>query len=946
MDIPSATYRIQFTPDFGFDHARAIANYLGDLGISDLYASPILKARSGSTHGYDAVDPTRLNPELGTQETFEALIAALQARNIGWLQDIVPNHMAYDSQNLFLMDVLEHGPHSEYFNYFDIEWEHPYGDISGRVLTPLLGDFYGNCLERGEIQLAYDASGLTVNYYSLRLPVRIESYSSILTYHQEQLGELLDRTHPAFIKLLGILYLIKSIPQDATSQQLKEQRKDQVNFAKALLWELYSQTTEIRHFIDENLAAFNGTPGQPESFNLLDDLLSKQFFRLSFWKVGAEELNYRRFFTINELICLRVEEPDVFDATHALIRQMVTAKQITGLRIDHIDGLYYPSAYLQRLREAMGDIYITVEKILELGRDYFTGAEELPEEWVVQGTTGYDFVNALNLLFCQRENQRQLSELYTRFTGMTTPYEQLILEKKRLIADKNLAGDVENLANLLKRLAGHHRYGRDFTLNGLRKAILEVLVLFPVYRTYANDQGLRDRDRLYVQEVTREAIARLPILTNELQFLGRVLLLDYDEYLPDSEKNQWLRFAMKFQQFSGPLMAKGFEDTFLYAYHRLVSLNEVGSSPYPFGITISAFHNFNQRRRDRWPHTMNASSTHDTKRSEDLRARINVLSELPEDWAKEVLIWRDLNQAQKTVSEGRIIPDLNDEYFLYQTLVGAFPLPGQEMSTFCDRIKDYVIKAVREAKIHTAWLRPDMGYEEGFVAFVEKILTPEENPFFERLQEFQARIAFYGMLNSLSQTLLKGAAPGVPDYYQGTELWDLSLVDPDNRRPVDFELRSQYLREIQERLSANDPRLVRDLIQTWEDGRIKLFLTAQTLAARQQYKEVFQLGEYIPLEVLGTHRDRIIAFARRYGSQAIIAIAPRFLTSMITPGTWPLGAALWADTQLEIPDWLTADWQNLLTSQTLTSTGNLDLGEIFSDLPVALLASVPTVREA
>lgn len=936
MRIPATTYRIQFNPNFGFSAARKIVAYLAELGISDLYASPIFKARAGSTHGYDIVDPNQLNPELGSDEEFNALMDEIQQKEMGWLQDIVPNHMAYDSQNQFLMDILAHGTDSQYFNYFDIDWEHPYEAIKGKILTPLLGDFYGRCLENGEIKLKYDESGLTVNYYGLTIPLRIESSARFITHELGRLTKALGRENPDFIKLLGILYLLKNIPSEASGKQ----RKDQSNFVKAILWELYRDKPEIKEFIDRNIEIFNGEVGKPETFNLLDNLLSEQFFRLSFWKVGAEELNYRRFFTINELICVKNEDLQVFNQTHDLICQLVKSGRINGLRIDHIDGLYDPTEYLEKLREKVGDIYIVVEKIVELEKQYYSKYEELPVNWSIQGTSGYDFLNCLNSLFCfyQQDNYRKFSDIYYRFTGIDTPYEQIVSDNKRLIADKNLAGDVENLANFFKRIAGKYRYGRDFTLNGVRKAILEVLVLFPVYRTYTNQSGIRDRDKAYIEEVMQKAKTNIPLLINELNFLEKVLLLDYEESMTEEERNQWLRFVMKFQQFSGPLMAKGVEDTSLYVYNRMLSLNEVGGTAALFGIPVSVFHNFNQKCQDSWPHSMNATSTHDTKRSEDVRARLNVISEIPESWETQVNTWSEMNGNYKTQVKNKIVPDANDEYFLYQTLVGAFPFFDEEYPGFIHRIKDYAIKAVREAKVHTAWLRPDTDYEEGFVTFVDQILQPsEENQFLEKLRSFSMWVAHYGILNSLSQTLLKIATPGVPDFYQGTELWDFSLVDPDNRRPVNFEMRMSFLQDIKQRSQTDILGLIADLIANRKDGRLKLFLIFKALEAKNKYLEVFQQGSYVPLEVLGQYQDRIVAFARPYRQTTAIAIVPRFLTDLVQPGEFPLGEKLWGDTRLEIPQGLRSTWKDAFSNCIIPESDTISVGEALQYFPVSLL---------
>lgn len=940
MRIPTATYRLQFHPEFGFQQAQKVIHYLAELGISDIYASPIFKARSGSSHGYDVVDPNQLNPELGSHQDFENLMAELHSLNMGWVQDIVPNHMAYNSENYFLMDILEHGPDSEYFDYFDIEWEHPYEDIKGKLLTPMLGDFYGNCLENGEIQLNYDENGLNVNYYDIKLPLRIESYATFLSHDLGRLSRKLGRSHPDAIKMLGILYIVKSISTDLSGRQ----RKDQTDFVKSLLWEAYNNNEEIKNFINRNLEIFNGEVGKPESFDLLDKLLSEQFFRLSFWKVGAEELNYRRFFTVNDLISLRVEDQRVFQKTHETIEQLVKAGKFTGLRIDHIDGLFDPTEYLRRLREKMGDIYVVAEKILELG-------EKLPEEWCLQGTSGYHFLNQANSVFCQTDNAREFSNIYRRMTGYHEVYENLVSEKKRLIAETNLVGDVDNIARLLKRIAGQYRYGRDFTLTGLKKAILEVLVQFPIYCTYINHDGVSDRDRFYVRKAIQKAKRQIPQLVKELNLIEKFLLLDYEGTLTDAEREQWVLFAMRLQQFSGPLMAKGVEDTLFYVYNRLVSLNEVGGHPQQFGISLEDFHQFNREQLKSWPHAMNATSTHDTKRSEDVRARINVLSEIPTEWEAQVKRWRELNEEHKKTSsentksgkDQRTIPDANDEYFLYQNLVGVFPFSAdeQEYADFTERIKQYVIKSVREAKVHTAWITPDTDYEEGFLAFIDKILNPSpDNTFLTEFRDFQKKIAAYGMFNSLSQTLLKIASPGVPDFYQGTELWNLSLVDPDNRRAVDYEERLSFLQEMKRRCQTGMESLLSDLKATREDGRMKLFLIARGLQARQQYQQVFQHGDYLPLSVTGSFHWHIIAFARFYRGTTVIAIAPRFLTSVISPDADPLGEEVWKDTRIELPKKLqSAKWRDTLVDLEVAGGETLSVGQVLQEFPVALLVS-------
>ncbi len=755
MKIPSATYRLQFTPEFGFSEAAGVLPYLHALGITDIYASPIFYARAGSLHGYDVVDPNQLNPELGSAEAFESLHEHARRLGLGWVQDIVPNHMAYDGQNRMLMDVLENGEASPFFDFFDIDWQHPYESMRGKVLAPFLGGFYGECLENGEITLYYDQRGLGIRYFSLQLPVNLESYNEVLTQDVNSLRKRLGSRHLDFIKLLGVLYALKNIPP----KQESADRADQILFVKQMLWELYTGTLEIKEHLDANIARFNGIPGNPESFSLLDRLLSQQYYRLSFWKVAAEELDYRRFFNINELISLRVEDEKVFRHSHTLIFKLVREGKFTGLRVDHVDGLYDPLGYLKRLRREAGDLYLTVEKIL--GVD-----EELPSAWPVEGTTGYDYLNFLNGIFCAGQQRRRFSQIYERFTGLETSWPALMPEKKRLIIGKYMAGDIESLAYLLKRVSSRDRHAADVTLYGLKRALVEVLAFFPVYRSYVSPGSFSAQDRNHLTTAVERAKEANAGLLLELNYIGRFLLLDFADHATDEERNRWTDFVMHFQQLTGPLMAKGSEDTALYVYNRLLSLNEVGGAPDRFGASVEEFHDFNLRRLARCPHAMNATATHDTKRGEDARARINVLSELPAEWEKNLRTWSRTNRAKKTKIRGAEAPDRNDEYFLYQTLIGSYPL--SQDAQFLERLTAYLIKAVREAKVHTEWLKPDGAYEQAFVDFARQILAPaESNRFTEEFLPFAKRIAYCGMFNSLSQTLLKIASPGVPDVYQG-----------------------------------------------------------------------------------------------------------------------------------------------------------------------------------
>jgi (1->4)-alpha-D-glucan 1-alpha-D-glucosylmutase len=926
MRPPIATYRIQFNSSFDFIATKKIVSYLAELGISHVYASPIFKSRKGSLHGYDVVDTNRLNPELGSEEDFEELVGELKNYQMGWLQDFTPNHMAYDYENQMLMDVLENGQSSKYFDFFDAEWNHPHANLRGRLLAPFLGRLYRETIRDGEIRLSYDAAGLAINCHDLKFPLRMESYEKVLSYRVNKLEKELGKHHSAFPALIKILSFLKALSNKTY------ERHDQVKFIKKALWELSTKNQEIKSFIDERIKTFNGRKGNPESFNFLDNLLSEQLFRLSFWKVATEEINYRRFFNINELISLRMEDENVFKHIHSLIFKMIAEGKIDGIRIDHVDGLYDPTNYLKKLIEKIGNTYIVVEKILNL-------KEDLSSYWPIQGTTGYDFLNNVNGVFCDQKNGKEFDGLYRKFIGFKTPYLDLLYEKKKLIIQKHMTGDIDNLTYLLKRTSSRDKHESDITHYALKEALIEVMTHFPIYRTYASYEIFSEIDRSYLKDAVRNALRRRPDLLYEINFISRFLLLDFENYFTEEEKRQWIHFVMRFQQFTGPLMAKGFEDTVLYIYNRLLSLNEVGGSPDEFGISLEKFHDFNAKRANLWPHSMNTTSTHDTKRGEDVRARIHVLSELPQEWGAMVKRWSRINHVKKRTMDGVRAPDRNDEYFLYQTLIGAFPFDEGNFPKFVERIKNYMIKAVREAKVHTMWLEPDKGYEDAFVSFIEEILKPsDKNQFLKEFLPFQKKVAHYGMFNSLSQTLVKITSPGVPDFYQGAELWDLNLVDPDNRRPVDFEKRRSFLHDMRDKAGKDVLKLVGELLSTKEDGRIKSFLTYRALGARKENLDIFQKGSYVSLEVGGKFKDHIIAFARNHERSWAVTVAPRFLTALIKEGEYPLDQHVWGDTYIVVPDGVTS-WRDAITARLIKSRKTLPIGEILEHFPVALLIS-------
>jgi (1->4)-alpha-D-glucan 1-alpha-D-glucosylmutase len=927
MRIPRATYRIQFEPRFGFQEGQAIVSYLKELGISDLYASPIFLARPGSPHGYDVVDPREINPDLGGMEGFVALAERVGRAGMGWVQDIVPNHMAFDSRNPFLGDVLENGTDSRYHRFFDIDWEHYYEAIHGKVLVPFLANYYSEALENSDIRLKFDTEGFHVTYGPFRFPIRPESYPAIIASRLAPLRRKLGEDHPDFIKFLGVLYILKTLQGEAEGQE----RYEQLKFVKHTLAEIYENDI-VKKAFDQALVIFNGRKGEPESFNSLESLLMEQWFRLSFWKVASEEINYRRFFTINDLIGLNTVEEEVFSETHQLILQLLEKGLISGLRLDHVDSIYKPGDYFRRLKEKAGeDTYIVAEKIL-------LGDEKLPD-WPLQGTTGYDFMTMINGVFCQTQSEKNISDLYARFSGMKSGYRELVLAQKRMIVEKYMFGDINNLAHLLKNLISRHRYGSDITMDSLKRSMAEIMVCYPVYRTYLGPCNGRESDVGYVSMAVESARRENPALLHELNFIEKILLLHFDEHIEEKERGEYQHFVMRFQQFTGTLMAKGIEDTLFYIYNRLLSLNEVGGQPDRFGIELEKFHDFNRERQQTWPYAMNATATHDTKRGEDLRARLNVLSEIPRDWGRCIRTWKRINRGHKGTLGRRKVPDTNDEYFFYQTLVGVFPFAEEIPEDFIPRLQEYLVKAVREAKVHTAWLKPDTDYEETFLNFVKATLRPgESNPFWAEFLPFQRKVAWFGIFNSLGQTLAKITAPGIPDFYQGTELWDLNLVDPDNRRPVDYTLRKKALERIVSR-QEEPTRLVSELLAEPENGVIKLYLIHRALKLRRLEPDLFSRGDYRPISATGKYRDRVIAFARTLNGRQAITVIPRFLTGLVEEGQLPLGDEVWRDTGLEIPANDHPEWRNALTGEKFFERKEWNLGWILNRFPVALLTN-------
>lgn len=941
MRIPSATYRVQFNKDFRFEDALGLVPYLHQLGITDLYASPILRARAGSAHGYDQVEPTRLNPELGTEEDFRRLTDSLRRHDMGLLLDIVPNHMAASMDNPWWRNVLEHGRASPYAGFFDIQWvEGTDPNLQDRVLLPILGDHYAVVLEKQELRLELDDDGFYVRYWDNRLPVDPATYPSILEECEPALASDAPQSdHGALKRLLRAASALP--PRSVTGPSRIRERQESVEALKTDLWRVYNGRPSVRACIDRALRTLNGKRGQPESFAALDRLLTSQPYRLSYWRTGAERLNYRRFFDVTSLAAMRIQSPRVFRAMHELLFRLAKEGRVTGFRIDHIDGLHDPLAYLRQLQRALGgDFYVVVEKIL-------VGDEALPSDWPVAGTTGYDFLNYVNGALVDEKGVQALGDLYDQMLGESVLVADITFEQQKRVMQDLFQAEVRALASTLEQLAQDDRYARDFDAATLQNLIVEVAASLPVYRTYVRSSRVSRRDREHVERAIEDARRRETGLSDEaLAFFRRVLLLETPPDCSRETRREWLRFVMRWQQFTGPVMAKGVEDTSLYVFNRLISLNEVGSDPPEIeaSLGVAQFHRKNGLRARRWPHTLNATSTHDTKRSEDVRARINVLSEMPDEWGRRLMRWSGLNEELKWEMEGGPRPDANEEMLIYQTLVGCWPLHPEEDDDLEERLKAYIIKAGREAKVNTNWLSPNEEHEAALTGFIHGLLDERVSAeFLADFRQFHEAIAFHGALNSLSQALLKATSPGVPDFYQGSTLWDFSLVDPDNRRPVDFRRRFDLLDTVQGKDEPDGSRLVASLLQDWRSGAVKLYLTAGALRYRLQHPGVFSKGDYRPLQLSGPRRTNAIAFARGGRERPVIVVVPRLTSKITTPGRWPLGVGAWGETSLRLPQGAPAAWRNVLggsVAKKQGQTGRLPLSEVFSDFPCALLEPV------
>jgi (1->4)-alpha-D-glucan 1-alpha-D-glucosylmutase len=880
MPVPLATYRVQMHAGFGFDAAAAIAGYLRDLGVTHLYASPYLQAGKGSTHGYDVLDHSKPNAELGGPEAHGRLCRALGEAGLGHILDIVPNHMSIASrENKWWWDVLENGQSSRYAAYFDVDWRPPEQKLRDTVLMPILGDHYGREVEAGHVRLQRSGGTFTFHYFDHVMPVAPRSLNDLLNGAAQRIGsDLLAFLADSF----GNLPI-----STATDFESVHRRHRDKEVLRSALARLCDEDPKVGPAIDAEIAEINSR------WSEIDALMERQNYRLAYWKTAVQELDYRRFFDINTLISLRMEDERVFEDSHRLILKWVREGVLDGLRVDHPDGLRDPAGYFQRLHKAVPNGWIVVEKILEPG-------ECLPEVWPVAGTTGYDFLNRLGGLFVDPAGEGPITDFYAAFTGEPVDYVAMVREKKLYVLKELFGSDVNRLVALLSDVCERQKRYRDYTKRELTTMIREVIACFPVYRTYvqAEEGRVGEHDIAYINEAIEAAKANRPEVDPELlDFLRDLLLLKVKGSVESS-------LVMRFQQNTGPVMAKGLEDTLFYNYNRLVALNEVGGDPGRFGIPPAKFHEECLETQRLWATSMTTTTTHDTKRSEDVRSRISLLSEIPKPWAEAVERWAEHNLRHKTNG----LPDRNAEYLLYQILVGAWPID-------VERATAYMLKAAREAKAHTSWTDGDEAYEQAIKTFVAGLLGDREAV--ADLEGFVKPLIEPGRINSLSQALIKLTAPGVPDLYQGNELWDMSLVDPDNRRAVDYGLRRKLLSELARGLTPEA------ILRRTDEGLPKLWLTRQALLFRRRRPELFgPEGAYTPIEAKGTKADHVVAFGRGAGC---VTVAPRLPLKL---------GGHWGDTTVDLPG---GKWSNELTGES-TDGGRAKVGELLERFPVALLS--------
>ena len=908
MTTPRSTYRLQFHAGFGFKDANRLAPYLAKLGISHVYASSYLKARPGSTHGYDITDHHALNPELGTEDEFQAMAAAFRYNGLGQILDFVPNHMGVGgSDNPLWLDVLEWGPQADHAGWFDIDWEPDRRYLKDKLLVPFLGRQYGAELQDGNLKLKFDPDegSLAVWAYDThKLPICPLHYGAILGHDDAELDRLSD--------------LFSDLPQ------WHPEIAERAAVLKAELAAAVRSTPAAREALERGVAGLN------QDWRALDGLIQLQSWRIADFRVAGDDINYRRFFNINDLAGMRMELPAVFRHAHARILPMIETGVLDGLRIDHIDGLLDPKAYIDTLRASVSKpFYLVVEKIL-------AAHESLREDWKVDGTTGYDFTNLVLGVLVNPASEEAFTATYQEFTGLRSEFSTIVYDCKVRIMENEMASELNALGRDAGRVARQNPMTQDFTKTVLQRAIKQIVACFPVYRTYIEfDSDQDSADRRDLAWAFTQARRHDPIIDPSVFDFLHDLLSGGLTAKPKSGFNRTsvLRLAMKLQQYSGPVMAKGLEDTAFYRYNRFIALNEVGGEPERFGITAGAFHKANAQRARNWPGAMLSTSTHDTKRGEDVRARLAVLADMPEEWARQVHGWSRLIRARRGEIERNAPPDRNDEYLLYQLLVGSWPVellenPDPEgLEAYGDRLRTALEKSMREGKLHSDWSSPDTAYEEAMQSFARAALDPSRAGFLASFLPFAQRVARLGVQNSLIQAVLKLTVPGMPDIYQGCEMWDLSLMDPDNRRPVDYELRANALEALLPALERDPSGTLRDLLVNWSDGRIKLAVVTMLLRLRAAYPALFAEGGYEHLTVTGEKAAQALGFVRSLGSvQVAVLVAPY-------PGLREADPD-WKGSVATLPD---GDWRDLFSGTAFAGGQDVPLGALFDLLPAAVL---------
>jgi malto-oligosyltrehalose synthase/4-alpha-glucanotransferase len=900
MNVPVSTYRLQFHKDFSFQDFEHLIPYFRKLGIGAIYASPILASATGSTHGYDGVDPERINPEIGTLGQFRNLVSSLRESQIGWLQDIVPNHMAFHPENSWLMDVLEKGKQSVFAAYFDIAWNS--GLFQGKLMAPFLSKDLEEMIAGREVKVRYDGRRFALDFGGQMYPLNLRSYVLLL--------QNVDGKSQALTQLISQLEEMNHIEDaPAFSQRWGEWILQ--------LRSLYGNL-EVKASIDAALLKIN------EDQAMLTALSDQQNYLLCHWQRTEEQINFRRFFTVNGLICLNMQDETVFEKYHTLISQLTKEGLFQGLRIDHIDGLFDPTAYLNRLRGQTGsDTYIIAEKIL--GED-----ENLPALWPIQGTTGYEFLAVVNNLFTNQPAEEVFTAFYASLTGDDRPVNEQLLSKKGEILYGHMAGELENLYQLFVSLELVDQETLDRIGAGLiRQVIGEFLIHCPVYRYYGSAMPLQEPESRAVKDIFIDINKHHLDLSPAVEVLEQCFI--HRPALGDESYNRRAaEFYQRCMQFTGPLMAKGGEDTLMYTYNRFIAHNDVGDFPDRFGITVSDFHQYMKKRRKEWPMALNATSTHDTKRGEDVRARLNVLTDLADEWIVKVKEWREVNSALRKSAE---VPDANDECLIYQTITGAYPMPGEDSGDFSVRLGEYLQKALREAKVNSSWSSPNEAYEREVRDFASQILK-DDSAFFDSFQKLLGAIADFGIINSLSQVALKFTCPGIPDVYQGCELWDLALVDPDNRRKVDFGKRKEWLDQLE---NYEPDRLLEKLWNERWNGQVKLWLTQRLFQLRRQNPLLFTQGEYIPLKVGGAYKDHVLAFARRYKRDVFLTVIPLHVAVMSRAQQKDFFELDWQDTHVVLPGNVLPEWSNLLTGNQQDFPMKLSPADLFQGMPLAIL---------